>query len=268
MNIVTVSEKFPKIARFVTKAVFKVKKHSPEILTVVNAAGVVGTAVMASKATLRLEEEVLKPTEVDRANDETRGDKVKTVVRLSGRFVKLYAPSIIVGGVTIASGVASNRILNGRYVTAVAAYQALEQRFRESNEEIAQYVENTEDTPEEQSEVIRAQRNPYEFLFDELNPNWQKQEGLNKYFLEMNQNHANDKLRAQGHLFLNEVLDMVGIPRTQAGSITGWVWNSNTGDGFVDFGILTEGEVHNYTQREDISVRLNFNVDGVIYDQI
>ena len=91
-------------------------------------------------------------------------------------------------------------------------------------------------------------------------------------FLRAQQQYANDKLIAQGHLFLNEVYDMLGLPRTKAGAIVGWVYDDNNavGDNFVDFGIY---DVHRETARDFVngyerSILLDFNVDGVIYDLI
>jgi hypothetical protein len=87
----------------------------------------------------------------------------------------------------------------------------------------------------------------------------------NKFFLLQQQNFANDKLKSQGYLFLNEVLDMLGIPRTKAGQAVGWIYNGD-GDGYIDFGIY---DMYHEANRKFVnglekSTWLNFNVDGDI----
>ena len=91
-------------------------------------------------------------------------------------------------------------------------------------------------------------------------------------FLKDQQRYANDRLKTKGCLFLNEVYDMLGIPRTKAGAIVGWIFDEKhpNGDNFVDFGIY---DIHNDKKRDFVNgyertILLDFNVDGVIYDKI
>ena len=87
-------------------------------------------------------------------------------------------------------------------------------------------------------------------------------------FLLRQQNYANDLLKSKGHLFLNEVYDMIGIPRTKAGQVVGWIYDEKNpvGDNFVDFGII---DIHKERNRAfmngyEKNVLLDFNVDGNI----
>ena len=88
----------------------------------------------------------------------------------------------------------------------------------------------------------------------------------------MRQSEANDKLRDRGHLFLNEVYDMLGMQRSKAGNIVGWLYNPDDpdypGDGYVDFGIY---DLYDETKRRFVngyekSILLDFNVDGNIWE--
>jgi hypothetical protein len=89
-------------------------------------------------------------------------------------------------------------------------------------------------------------------------------------FLRAQQQYANDKLRANGHLFLNEVYDMLGIPRTKAGQVVGWVYDAENpiGDNYVDFGIydIHRETVRNFVNGYERTILLDFNVDGNIWD--
>ena len=102
----------------------------------------------------------------------------------------------------------------------------------------------------------------YKVRFDKYSPCWEKDKFQNEATLRSEENWANDVLRVQGYLFLNDVYDRLGLPRTKAGQIVGWVLDGE-GDGFVDFG-LTDCETYNDVRFDSNAFDLNFNVDGDI----
>ena len=59
-----------------------------------------------------------------------------------------------------------------------------------------------------------------------------------------------------------DVLDRLGLPRTKAGLIVGWVLNGE-GDGYVDFGVVDCETLENVNYNDN-AYDLNFNVDGDI----
>ena len=92
-------------------------------------------------------------------------------------------------------------------------------------------------------------------------------------FLKHQQNYANEKLQKQGYLFLNDVYDMLGIPKTKAGQVVGWVYDEahpDIYDNFVDFGIydLYNEKARDFVNGREKSILLDFNVDGNILDLI
>lgn len=91
----------------------------------------------------------------------------------------------------------------------------------------------------------------------ETSTQWSKNEEYNLIFMRSRQSFFNDLLKARGHLFLNEVYDELGLARTVAGTIVGWVLKD--GRGLVDIGIV---------EKSDEWMKLSFNCDGVIYDLI
>lgn len=109
----------------------------------------------------------------------------------------------------------------------------------------------------------------YARFFNSSSPAWTTSSEYNKVFLRQQQLFANDKLRARGHLFLNEVYDMLGMVRSKAGAVVGWVYDEKNpyGDNYVDFGIFEE---HNqdFVNGIETSVLLDFNVDGCIIDKL
>lgn len=277
-----------------------VKKHSPEILTAVGITGVVVSAVMASKATLKLEpvvekvkngkdeaksmleDEMFPEYDKDRHNKEVARVYVKGALDLS----KLYGPSVTLGLSSIACIIGAHGIMRKRNVALAAAYKAVETSFTEYRKRvIAELGEEREedihigrqqvevvDENGKKTKVTKVDPNgisAYARFFDEYSENWSKTPEYNLLFLKAQQNYANDLLHARGHVFLNEVYDMIGIPRSQAGQVVGWVI-SKDGDNFIDFGVydFNNAGSHLFVNGHEQSILLDFNVDGVIYDLI
>lgn len=110
--------------------------------------------------------------------------------------------------------------------------------------------------------VAKAPR--YTFIFDEKSAGWVEADESNRFFLLRMQEYAYEKLKAKGYLFLNDVLDMLGLPRTKAGQIIGWLYgDKSTGDQYVDFGIFK----NNSPKALNGGIVLNFNVDGNILNR-
>ena len=272
------------------------KKHSPAILTTVGVVGVVTSAVLASKATLRLEEtveDIQEHLEVARERSDGDTDKhTKEIAYIYARgtlkITKLYGPSVSLGIASIACLIGAQGIMHKRNVALAAAYKAVEQGFSEYRKRVVEDLGVdkdreyrygplvTEDIQDEKTgEVVTIKRfdpngvSVYAKFFDEYSAQWSKTPEYNLIFVRCQQNYANDLLKARGHLFLNEVYDMLGIERTSAGSVVGWVM-SEDGDNFVDFGIYDFGseKSREFVNGQERSILLDFNVDGVIYDRI
>ena len=105
----------------------------------------------------------------------------------------------------------------------------------------------------------------YGFKFDEKCAGWSENRETNVYFLRYQQDYANELLRTRGHLFLNEVYDMLGAPRTKLGQVCGWVYKENNpiGDNYVDLDIFNERN----TEDNNVFI-LDPNVDGCILDDM
>ena len=101
---------------------------------------------------------------------------------------------------------------------------------------------------------------PYGFEFNDTCAAWSNDWQCNVFYLRHQQNYANDRLKARGHLFLNDVYDMLGVPRTKVGQVCGWIYDPEdpNRDNFVDFGIKIDYENNRFV--------LDPNVDGCILD--
>lgn len=282
----------------VARQALKVKANSPTLLFVGGVAGVVATTYLASKATLQLEDVLKETNEIREAIEETpnysEDDKKRaaTVVTLRGatNVAKLYAPAVGVGVVSIAMLTGSHVVLTKRNAAVMAAYATLEKGFEEYRQRVrdefgdekeqqlrygsqrkTMTVEDEDGNEEELTKTsVPGDISPsvYAKFFDDSSPSWSKNAEDNRIFLQCQQNWANDRLLARGHVFLNEVYDMLQLPRTKAGAVVGWLKDGD-GDGYVDFGLFEHDQRRRmFINGDERSILLDFNVDGIIYDKL
>ena len=214
------------------------------------------------------------------------------------KFVKLYGSSVALGIASIACLLGSNHILRKRNLALAAALTNVATSFKEYRGRLvdrfgkdvdrelrfgikAKEVEETvvdkdgnETTVTKTVEVVdpNTAHSLYSIVFCEGNTGWTRNAELNKVFLIQQQNWANDKLKMNGVLTLNEVYDMVGAPRTAYGQIAGWVWTEDgtIGDNFVDFGLfdVNNEKACDFINGREKSIILDFNCIGNILDYI
>lgn len=285
------------VGRTVATQLLKAKKNSPKLMFVGGIAGVVTSAVLACRATLKLNETLdefrenleavksIEPAVEDPTRDYNKEQHSRNLVYVythgTVKLVKLYGPAVIVGAASIAALVASHNTLSKRNASLTAAYSALQMSYDAYRERVKKEIgdekerdlynnvslaERVIDGKVQKGKVLDdTDRSPYWFMFDDCNPNWTKSPEANRTFLMANQTWFNHILQIRGHVFLNEVLDRLGFEHTKAGAVTGWVLGN--GDGYIDFGLF---EVNNkqFLEGWERSVALNFNCDGVVWDKI
>lgn len=274
------------------------KKYSPEILTGVGIATGVAAGVLAVRATLKVEpviDDIRTNVEGTKKIEEESNITPQGLARLKAQvytqgaleLTKLYWPSVTLGAASIACVIGAHGIMKKRNAALVVAYNAVEKSFAEYRDRVSaklgEDVESDirrgfteEETVDEETgkKTVVTHVNPtevsqYARFFDEYSQYWSKEAEYNLLFLRAQQNYANDRLQARGHLFLNEVYDALGIPHSQAGAVVGWVL-SKDGDNFVDFGIydLENEKAREFVNGIERSILLDFNVDGVIFDKM
>lgn len=281
------------VTRLAGRAGLVLSKHAPTILTAAGTAGFIGTTILASKATLKVEETVAEEAallvKVHEANEagkledkDAMHDKVVLYTRMTTKLAKLYAPALILGAASIVSLATGHGIMLKRNASLAAAYAAVDQAFKTYKKKVESkfgkdaVIDALVSTAEEDltkneltMEAIAAVDgvSPYGVIFDETNNNWSADEDLSMLHLKCQQQYANDILQTRGHIFLNEVYKMLGFPHTPAGAVTGWV--KGNGDDFVDFNIF-EGTFEGEDEKGRTVTKwaLDFNVDGVMYDKI
>ena len=291
--------KFNQLTRAFNRQILVAKKHSPNALFVGGVVGIVTSTVLCCRATLKLSgtlDEINKDindfknlkTEIENKHtpyqsDQYNKDLFYVHVKAAYKITKLYAPSVGLGLVSIAALTGSHVQLTKRNAALMAAYATVQSAFGDYRARVREelgmdreldiyhgatheQIEGSDGKTYTVKNVDPNKRSMYAKIFDEYSDKWRKDPELNRIFLECQQAYANQLLQVRGHVFLNDVYDMLGIPRTSPGQIVGWVI-SEEGDNYIDFGMY---EVDNtpFITGWERSVILDFNVDGVIYDKI
>ena len=221
-------------------------------------------------------------------------------VQTAVKIVKLYAPSIAVLGLSITSILGSHKILNKRNAALTAAYTAVDKGFKEYRKKVVEELGEDKDLyfrhgiKAEEVEVKETDEKGkekttkktvttskygdgiepsiYAKFFDSSCKEWSKDPEYNLSYLLQMQNIANEQLISRGHLFLNEVYDMLGIERTKIGQVVGWIYDEKNpiGDNCVDFGIynLESDRGRAFVNGYEPVILLDFNVDGDILSNI
>jgi Family of unknown function (DUF6353) len=274
------------------RQILVLKKESPHIFFVAGVIGSITSTVLACRATLNLSvtldkinkdlSEVKQTKEIGVENTYTdmnyKQDLAYVYVKGGLQIAKLYGPAVIVGAASITALTGSHVQMQRRNAALMAAYAAVQRAYEDYRGRVREELGDEKELEiyhSAQVEVVDKKKiasadpntwSPYARFFDEYNKNWVKDPELNRLFVQCNQNYANQLLRARGHVLLNDVYDMLGMERTKAGMVVGWVIGK-TGDNFIDFG-LYEARNSRFVNGVERSILLDFNVDGVIYDQI
>ena len=238
------------------------------------------------------------------SEEDAKKDLGITYIQTGVKIAKLYGPSIALGTASLGCIIASHNILKKRNIAIAAAYAGLDQSFKSYRKTVAERFgaevdkqirygikaeEVEEKTIDENGEEVTIKKtlnvvNPSEIsgyarFFEKytkdnngndiINPNWEENNEYNIMFLKSQERYANDILRARGHLYLNEVYDMLGLPRSQAGQIVGWVYDEENpvGDNYVDFGLYSDNlNYSDFVNGYEPAILLDFNVDGNIFE--
>jgi hypothetical protein len=269
------------------------RKHGPAILTGIGVAGFMGTTVLVGRAVLRSQnalDKLKKDTHEVRVkevtDDYSKNDQAVETARVymqgAAVLLKIYGPAIGLGAASIICVISAHGLMRKQQAALLAAYSTLDSGFRAYRARIEEefgkdreqefyrgaHKEVVEDkelyTTHNYADIIPS---PYSRFFDESSPNWSKTPEYNLLFLHAQQQWANDRLKSHGFLFLNEVLEALGLERSQAGQIVGWKTKENGGkDGYVDFGIydINDEVARAFVNGIETTVLLDFNVDGPI----
>lgn len=280
------------LSRGVARQALLTEKNAPTILFGAGLVGMIGATVLACRATLKAGE-VLEKHEMNvkatEGEDYPSNERKKDLAVIYGRttvdMARLYAPSIVLGAASVVMLTKSHGILMRRNAALTAAYVAVDEAFKRYRSRVVEKYGEEEDMrlmfSHEEVDVLnergklekKVQVDPdapsmYARFFDEYSRAWSKDPEINLAFLRAQQQWLNNLLQARGHVFLNEAYDELGMDRTQAGQVVGWIL-SEDGDNFIDLGINgNTPALRDFINGREGSILLDFNVDGIIFDKL
>lgn len=288
--------KFPSVmTRSMGSGKLALQRNAPTILTVAGVAGFIASNVLTARATTKaastlpeMQKDLAKTKMIAEDEEWSDKDRIRAITKVYANnslvLLQIYGPAMAVGAASIVCVISAHSMMAKRQASLVAAYTALDASYRayrarvreefgdekelELYREVKQMRIFDAEGPEDGTLVVDKDDvlpSAYARFFDSYNPNWTKTPEYNLMFLRSVQDWANDRLRAYGYLFLNEVYQELGLERSQAGQIVGWKFKGD-GDGFVDFGLYNIGDECNraFVNIIEPTVLLDFNVDGVI----
>lgn len=244
--------------------------------------------------------------------EDAKKDLVITYTQTGVKIAKLYAPAVALGAVSIGCILKSHDILSKRNVALAAAYATIDKGFKEYRERVVDRFGERVDkelkygikakkitetvTDEETGKEKKVKKtvdtvdsfdicaSEYARFFEEYtrdnngnvikNPAWVPSGELNLEFLLIQQKHAQDMLESKGFITLNDVYDMLCLPRSQAGSIMGWRYDKNDPElckTVVDFGIFDSADNYSdfvYDNEGNEAILLDFHVMHNVYDKL
>lgn len=309
MNVLAVAKNASVCAgKVAIKTGMKLRKASPELMLagglIAGVAAVVTACIATTKAEPLIKKTHTELDEIDKkvAKAQENGDDLAEIKKETfhtyrnyiWKLCKIYGLPAFLLLLSIGLILGSHGILKKRYVSTTIAYKALDEAFKDYRGRVKEAVGEekelhffngtheggeivvTDEKGETHTEKIAVKDHdkrysPYEFDFNAQTApgNWEANMDYNLYFLRGVENHLNDLLVARGHVFLNDALDVIGLKRTSAGAVTGWLYKQG-GDDYVDLGI-SHYYTDEYCDAQDgfiPNIHLNFNVDGPMWDKI
>jgi hypothetical protein len=227
-------------------------------------------------------------TDITFTEENRKANRFRVYRQTAGKLIISNGPTIALATGSLLCFGRSYGVIHNRYLSMAAAYssvlsdklhleemirkmhgqEALDQLKEGEKELVADDV--TGDSKLQFKEGQKANYDAYAKFFDESNPNWEKNPETNRFWLHGKENYANYLLKRHGYLFLNDVYDMLGIPKTQAGQIMGWKYYDDVKEAeyhgaanMVLFGIL-DGETQagrDFVNGYERSILLKFNID-------
>jgi hypothetical protein len=198
------------------KAEYFLRRHSPTILAIAAASGVVVTSILSAKATP-------KALALISEAEKNKGEELTVVETIQAGW-KPYIPAVLAGASTICC------IFGLKYVTAktqaslVSAYMLLDSTFKDYREKTSALYGEDADTII-RNEVIKSKIKGYDLqtntmLFFDFNSMRYYQKTMDEVLAA--EAEFLEAFHARGYACLNEYYDCLGEPRVAHGYQLGW----------------------------------------------
>lgn len=211
------------------------RNNSTTILTVAGVVGVVGTAAMATNATTKAVKVLAEAEEMYNRGNYPKVTRVEAV-KLTWKY---YVPTFVMGGLTIASIISSNRISMKQSAAIASALTLTDTAFREyrtavSNNVTPKKFEAIKDTvarnaieknPSSSEAIILTGET---LCYDKIAGRYFKSdiEKIRRVINDLNSTMMNTDM----YVALNDFYYGLGLPQVSAGDVLGW----NVDNGIIE----------------------------------
>ena len=307
------------ITKFASKTKIKFNNVKPEILVYGGIGLVIGGGIYACVQTMKTPKVIedhndrMEKIKTYKANvvqnelysdSDYRKDVAKTYLHTATRLVKIYYGPALIGTVGIGFILHGHNLLRKENAALLVSYGALQKAYDEYRDRVKQAtseefeetimnggtIESYDEFKDENGKKKKEKRNvefvspiadPYSVIFEEVTSPalWTPVASTNRMNVVAIQAECNRILEAEGYLFLNDVLRMLGMKETEISRKVGWVKHKpgspyivGDSEGFVDFGLFRRGAGYDAARYEFLNdpepnFMLHFNVQGVIIDK-
>lgn len=203
--------------------------HSPQILTGIGVAGVVTTAVLTGKATIKATRLLDRHPYVELGEGKARPLDTKEKVQL---VWKLYVPPFIVGATSVAAIIAATQIGTRRAAAIAAAYAMSEKAMSEYKDKVVEKLgENKERSLRDDIAQDRVKNNPVtenSIIVTGGGKVLCYEPYTGRYFmsdmeaLKKAQNDLNYLVLNNYYASLSDFYDLIGLDRTKLSDDMGW----------------------------------------------
>lgn len=204
------------------------KRASPMMLTILGAAGVIGTAVLAVKATPEAYRAIRrKEVEVNEKVVCLEDDRDLTVAETVRVAWKYYIPAASVGLATILCIFGANGLTRKQQASVASAYALLDQAYKEYRNKVKELygpdtdVEIRKDIAKDNLEKVDLEEpeDGKRLFYDEFSGQYFERTMVEVMDAEY---HLNREFILEGSVKLNDFYELLGLPKTDLGNVVGW----------------------------------------------
>ena len=218
-----------KLSTFTKNAQKALKKHSPEILTAIGIGGMIGTTIMAVKATPKALMLIEDKKFEEQAEELTPIEVVKTCW-------KCYVPAAVTGVMSVVCFVGASSINTRRNAALITAYTLSESALREYKEKVVETIgekkervvrdaiakDKIDSQPVSKSNVVVTGKGNT-LCFDVMSGRYFESD-IDK--LKKIQNELNRTMLQEDYISLNEFYHEIGLDDIPIGEDMGWNINN------------------------------------------
>jgi hypothetical protein len=278
-----------KLSRVVGAAKLALHAKAPTILVVSGVISMGGAAILACRATMKIED-TLEPfqEQLDTMkngvikSDEAQAAKVQMSLEVGKLYLAPLGLFLLGAGMTFKGHSIlqqRNAALAMAFTTLKKAMDAYRQRVitEQGHEADQRYMSgSTTVTTNKNGTIVQSQTrdwsesatSPYARIFsNESSDQWVNDLGSNKHFVSSQQRFAQQLLNHQGYLYLSDVYKSLGLAENDTSRVCGWRITTMA-DGtrnvpIVDFGIDKPLE-DDWKYNQNKAIFLDFNCQGLI----